>query len=121
MFCCERRFVTFRGLNQHLRFCLTKSTGIENIIQSSQPVLDESRKDSNVTNSSYDQTNQHPSFVNDLHRQISEAYEAMVTWRKNIFELPKGNVGKLYVKEMNRLVTAWCTRSNIRIYALKGN
>ena len=23
--CCERRFATFRGLNQHLRFCLTKN------------------------------------------------------------------------------------------------
>ena len=45
--CCERRFATFRGLNAHLRFCLTKS----------QPVLGESWKDSNMTKISYDQTN----------------------------------------------------------------
>ena len=38
---------------------------------------------------------------------IAEAYEEVMLWRRNIFDLPKGGIGKEYVEEMTRLINRW--------------
>ena len=51
--------------------------------------------------------------------EINNAYDEIVTWRKNLFDLPKGNAGKRFVSNMNKLILAWNNKSNRRDYALK--
>ena len=55
----------------------------------------------------------------DISNEVSTAYEEIVLWRKNIFDLPKGHVGKQFVAEMTRLIDSWNNKSAKREYALK--
>ena len=43
--------------------------------------------------------------------EVSKAYEEVVLWRKNMFDLPKGQIGKQFVAEMNTLVDSWVNKS----------
>ena len=51
--------------------------------------------------------------------EIEEAYETTTKWRKNIFQLPTGKVGKLFVSEMTELINSWCDKTEWRSIALK--
>ena len=50
--------------------------------------------------------NQHrnENYEKNFNLQISEAYEKIVYWRKNLFELPKGEHGKEFIIEMVRQI-----------------
>ena len=51
--------------------------------------------------------------------EVKKAYEEIVRWRKNIFDLPKGHAGKQFVAEMSTLVRSWTNKTAKRCYALK--
>ena len=55
----------------------------------------------------------------DIASDVSKAYEEIVLWRKNMFDLPKGHVGKLFVAQMTALVDSWNNRSPKMKYAMK--
>ena len=40
----------------------------------------------------------------EVEREISEIYEKVVYWRKNLFKLPSGAAGKLYIQETTKLI-----------------
>ena len=46
-------------------------------------------------------------------------YDAIVFWRRNIFTLPSGAAGKMFIKECSRLLNAWSFKSTLRPIALK--
>ena len=46
-------------------------------------------------------------------------YYAIVFWRRNLFTLPSGAAGKIFIKESTRLINAWSMKSSIRPVALK--
>ena len=48
------------------------------------------------------------------------AYEVIVKWRRNLFELPKGASGKAFVTTVCNLIDAWCNKTDKREYALYG-
>jgi hypothetical protein len=50
---------------------------------------------------------------------INEAYEEIVCWKRNIFLLPSGKVGKAFIKELARLYQAYADESPLECIALK--
>ena len=56
--------------------------------------------------------------LDDDAKSISEAYNEIVKWRRNLFDLPKGNIGKKFVDEMTKQIkigaqTAMKTHSSV--------
>ena len=45
-----------------------------------------------------------------LKRKISQAYEKVVYWKRNIFVLPKGKQRKVFIQEMTNWVNKWCNK-----------
>ena len=54
-------------------------------------------------------------FASDVH----QAYELISTWRKNVFKLPSGTVGKKFTQLLSNLYLAWGERSPLESIALK--
>ena len=50
---------------------------------------------------------------------INTMYKAIVFWRRNLFTLPSGAAGKIFIKESTRLINAWSMKPSIRPVALK--
>ena len=48
---------------------------------------------------------------NDYIKTINSAFEKIVYWKKNHFDLPKGAVGKTFINEMTKLIDEWNTKS----------
>lgn len=48
----------------------------------------------------------------DCIRSINDAYEEIVTWRRNVFLLPSGKAGKAFIKELTRLYQAYMQMSH---------
>ncbi len=63
--------------------------------QTSQPVSDASRSEGDTSD------------LQDICSEINKAYEEIVTWRKNLFDLPRGHAGKRFVSTMNNLIMSW--------------
>ena len=54
---------------------------------------------------------QQPTTLTDV-CPIDDAYEEIVKWRRNLFNLPKGNNGKKFVEEMTSLINNWCMKND---------
>ena len=50
---------------------------------------------------------------------LDDACEEIVSWRRNIFILPTGKVGKAFIKELARLYQAYADKSPLECIALK--
>ena len=50
---------------------------------------------------------------------IDRAYAEIVHWRRNVFLLPSGKVGREFVRELSRLFTAYAERQPIELIAMK--
>ena len=50
---------------------------------------------------------------------VNRAYEQMTRWSRNIFQLPKGKIGKEFVREMTTFITQWTSKSPLRSISLK--
>ena len=51
--------------------------------------------------------------------QIVDAYEKIVHWRNNLFDIPKGKAGKSFVAEMTQWINKWCEKSDFGEVAFK--
>ena len=51
--------------------------------------------------------------------KIEAAYEEAVHWRRNIFSVPSGKAGKMFVAELTRLYDAYATSSAMECVALR--
>ena len=52
-------------------------------------------------------------------KNLNNAYEKIVHWKKNIFLLPSGKAGKEFIDEMTRLVGEWNNDSPLKLISLK--
>ena len=53
-----------------------------------------------------------------LKSQIKEAWEKVDYWRKNIFELSKGQYGKEFIREITEWINRWCNNTDIAFDAI---
>ena len=111
---CQREFKGRRGLTLHQKRC-------SGVINGSQlAVVPEAIITSDIQVEIPHHESVSTTFGSaDIRREIEDAYEEVVRWRKNMFDLPKGHTGKLFVATMNKLVVSWTNKSAIRDYALK--
>ena len=52
-------------------------------------------------------------------RKINTAYEEVVHWRRNLFQVPSGSAGKSFVSELARLYQAYADSSSLECIAMK--
>ena len=41
---------------------------------------------------------------------MKEIYDQIVFWKTNVFTIPTGRVGKLFISEMSGLIDSWCNK-----------
>ena len=51
--------------------------------------------------------------------RIEQAYEEVVHWRRNLFQVPSGAAGKAFVSELARLFQAYADSSSLECIAMK--
>ena len=108
---CARAFRTQRGLKRHLVFC---QNGMSNDVSNQSGVAD-------LTNSIT------PSklaiwgnlFIEDVNQIVNAAYDECVKWKRNLFMLPSGKIGKDYIDECIRLIHEWVNNSPLHDISLK--
>ena len=44
--------------------------------------------------------------------EVGAAYEEIVKWKRNLFDLPKGALGKKFIDELTKHLNNWCTTEN---------
>ena len=49
----------------------------------------------------------------DFEKNLSQVYETVVFWRKNLFLLPSGKAGRKFIGEASRLMSEWLHDSPI--------
>ena len=52
-----------------------------------------------------------------LKSKIKEAYEKVIYWRRNLFEIPKGKHGKAFVQELTTWINRWCDKTKYQVIA----
>ena len=124
---CSRKFVSIRGLHQHLRSCKMKKknqtgaskndntppvSGLEGT-QTQTPANPQQRGEENTIDRGQptQQTQSSAAWgehtADDLVQMISGIYDEVVTFQKNFFKLPSGAAGKRFLKEKTRLIEIW--------------
>ena len=118
---CHRECKGNRGLKLHQNKCVEKKSlhGVPSV----DATLVHVNTGSNNANPSDPRSNLNvlpcEDTSQDICSEVNNAYEEIIRWRKNLFDLPKGNAGKKFVAEMNKLVLSWTNKSAKRSYALK--
>ena len=85
--------------------------------QSKEAAINTQRESNNYSRKGYEQE-----VVADLKLNgavLDEAYNVIVTWRKNLFEIPTGKLGKNFVIHMKMCIDSWNQDLDNRSYALK--
>ena len=113
---CSKVCKSIGGLKNHQNKCFktdkdskhlkeaTPLTSTDNV----RPIENETCRD--IPN--YDQST---SYKVEIHR----AYEKMPYWKKNLFPIPSGTLGKKNLEEMTKLIDAWTSHGPSRSYTLK--
>ena len=52
-------------------------------------------------------------------KDLTDAYEKIVHWKRNLFMMPSGVAGKKYIDEVTRLLKLWIQDSPLKSIALK--
>ncbi len=53
-----------------------------------------------------------------IYDKLNTAYNTVVTWKRNLFKIPKGKFGKLFVSELGNLIKLWTEKSKFESVAL---
>ena len=118
---CKRIFRTLRGLNQHLRTC--SKTSDDSMKPPDQPP--DPPPDLPPVNKCAGSTNDQSCYTwgnydnKTFEQNLNMAYEQIVYWRKNIFMVPTGKIGKQYINESTRLLNAWTEESSLKDVVFK--
>ena len=52
-------------------------------------------------------------------KDLNDAYEKIVHWKRNLFKMSCGAAGKKYIEEITRLLKLWIQDSPLKSIALK--
>ena len=112
---CKRYFTTKRGLTLHQR---SRKENPRNREQSMTSTIDVSHDDQNivVTDTVFKWGDiDRKSFT----ERVEMIYEKVVYWKKNLFLLPTGKSGKLYIDENVKLLNSWVEGTALHNIAFK--
>ena len=118
---CDRRFRTNRGLSQHLRSCQSKninSTVSDTVTATDVNTLLDNQSLRNIeTQEVRYKWGRYDSY--QFEKNLSLVYEKIVYWKKNLFMLPSGHVGKQFIGETTQLTNEWLHDSPLKDIAFK--
>ena len=60
-----------------------------------------------------------PKEAHELIREVEQAYEVIIKWRKNVFKLPSGQCGKQFTQTLGLLLAAYGEKGPLECIALK--
>ena len=55
----------------------------------------------------------------DLQQVVSSTYEETIKWKRNLFMLPSGIVGKEHIDECTRLILEWVNDNQLQSIGIK--
>ena len=116
---CKRNFCTNRGLLQHVNTCRRKNNTVSNvdvnIIYQSAVVQEGLTQQDRECEKFY--WNTVPGNV--YQKDLEEACEQIVYWRKNVFMVPAGASGKRFIIEITRLFDQWTNDIPLKSIGIK--
>ena len=108
---CNGIFKSERGVKTHYHNCKERSkVKTTTPKQQTTPTTDANQSGPSIT------TRSNYEVKGD---EINHAYEKTVYWRKNLFTLQTGKVGKLFITEMTQLIETWCEKNEWTECAIK--
>ena len=96
----QRKFKTYRGTLQHMRFC------------EENHAIDEREGTGAIIGTEPDNEIKY-------REEIENAVNDLVHWKRNLFNLPKEAPGKAFINELTKQINEWCSKSLIRDICLK--
>ena len=57
--------------------------------------------------------------ITDLQQVVSSTYEEAIKWKRNLFMLPSGIVGKEYIDECTHLILEWVNDNQLQSIGIK--
>ena len=97
---CQRKFKTYRGTLQHIRFC------------EENHAIDEREGTGAIIGTEPDNEMKYQ-------EEIENAVNDLVHWKRNLFDLPKEAPGKAFIYELTKQIKEWCSKSPNRDICLK--
>ena len=111
---CGKRCRSARGVLQHLRFCRPNEDNQPPLLPPIEDIQIEPKQLNNHENFYWSEK---PGSL--VIEDIEKCYDTIVYWRRNLFMLPNGATGKLYIRETTRLLNAWYENSPSKECAMK--
>ena len=96
----QRKFKTYRGTLQHMRFC------------GENHAIDEREGTGAIIGTEPDNEIKY-------REEIENAVNDLVHWKRNLFNLPKEAPGKAFINELTKQINEWCSKSLNRDICLK--
>ena len=106
------------GLLQHLNTCRRRNTANLNASRNNE-------SNENNDNKVQEPEQQHEDFYWNTvpgriyQKDLEEAYNQIVYWRKNIFMVPTGAAGKKFIDEISRVLNLWTNNMPLKNIVLK--
>ena len=97
---CQRKFKAYHGTIQHMRFCKENHA------------IDEGE-----WTGAYIGTE--PNYEMKYREEIENAFNKLVHWKRNLFDLPKRAPGKAFINELTKQINEWCSKLPNRDICLK--
>ena len=114
-FLCEffsKKYKLHSGLKRHQKNCAKPTHEVDiNPTETTSINISQQHLTSRFECGNYKE----PEFV----KMLNTVYDKVVFWRKNIFLLPSGRSGKLYIEETTRLINSWTHKSPLQDVAFK--
>ena len=88
----QRQFKTHRGTLQHMWFCKENHA------------IDEGEGTGTIIGTQPDNEMKY-------REEIENAFNELVHWKRNLFDLPKGAPGKAFINELTFKINEWCSKS----------
>ena len=115
---CDRTFTTKGGRTNHQRKCSERfSEGNRSTSENSGAT--DKEEESEIERLPAEPPSTEISPCEQFMKDVSEIYEHVVFWKKNIFLVPSGKQGKSFIEEINKFLNEWLQNSVFKPVAFK--
>ena len=120
---CDRSFHSSRGLKQHQRSCHSRIKMPTD--RESTEMIEDYQFSAKTSISADEPSTQSVKYIwgkyknHEFEKNLSQVYETVVFWWKNLFLLPSGKAGKNLIGEVSRLMSEWLHDSPLKDITFK--
>ena len=120
---CDRSFHSSRGLEQHQRSCQSRNN--TPMDRESTETIEDSQSSTKTSILADKPSTQTLKYIwgkykdHEFEKNLSQVYETVVFWRKNLFLLPSGKAGRKFIGKVSRLMSEWLHDSPLKDVTFK--